>query len=59
MIVDRRAQSWRESVLRELPELLAPGDLIVANDTRVFPARCSARGFRRWRGGMPAADARR
>ena len=39
MVVDRRAQSWRESVIRELSELLAPGDLIVANDTRVFPAR--------------------
>jgi len=39
MIVDRPTQSWRESVLQELPELLAPGDLIVANDTRVFPAR--------------------
>ena len=39
MIVDRRAQSWRESSIRELPELLASGDVIVANDTRVFPAR--------------------
>jgi S-adenosylmethionine:tRNA ribosyltransferase-isomerase len=26
-------------VFRDLPELLEPGDLLILNDTRVFPAR--------------------
>ena len=30
---------WRESVVRELPGLLRPGDLLVLNDTRVLPTR--------------------
>src|SRR5271156_7051259 len=29
----------RDALMRELPELLAPGDLLVFNDTRVVPAR--------------------
>ncbi len=29
--------------MRDLPELLRPGDLLVANDTRVIPAQLSAR----------------
>jgi len=29
--------------VRDLPELLRPGDLLVANDTRVIPARLAAR----------------
>ncbi|MGE5245310.1 MAG: tRNA preQ1(34) S-adenosylmethionine ribosyltransferase-isomerase QueA [Betaproteobacteria bacterium] len=29
----------RHSVVARLPDLLAPGDLLVVNDTRVFPAR--------------------
>ena len=29
--------------VRDLPELLAPGDILVANDTRVIPAQLSAR----------------
>lgn len=35
----------RDSVVRELPRILAPGDLLVFNDTRVIPARL--RGLRR------------
>ncbi|HEX9139951.1 MAG TPA: tRNA preQ1(34) S-adenosylmethionine ribosyltransferase-isomerase QueA, partial [Steroidobacteraceae bacterium] len=29
----------RDALMRDLPELLAPGDLLVFNDTRVVPAR--------------------
>ena len=28
--------------VRDLPSLLAPGDILVANDTKVFPARLLA-----------------
>ena len=43
MIVDRATRSFRESTISELPNLLSPGDLIVVNDTRVFPARLLGR----------------
>ncbi len=33
----------RHRRVRDLPELLAPGDLVVVNDTRVIPARLFAR----------------
>ena len=40
MVLDRRvATGVRHGSIRELPELLDPGDLLVLNDTRVFPAR--------------------
>jgi S-adenosylmethionine:tRNA ribosyltransferase-isomerase len=39
LVVNRAGQSWHEAAISDLPSLLAPGDLIVANDTRVFPAR--------------------
>jgi len=34
---------WRDSVVRDLPSLLAPGDVLVVNDTRVLSARLRAR----------------
>jgi S-adenosylmethionine:tRNA ribosyltransferase-isomerase len=37
--LDRRAQSWQDRPFRDLPDLLRSGDLIVLNNTRVFPAR--------------------
>jgi S-adenosylmethionine:tRNA ribosyltransferase-isomerase len=43
LVVDRRGGSWREARFRDLPALLAPGDLVVANDTRVYPARLLGR----------------
>src|SRR5262245_58266825 len=43
LVVDRAASSWREASLADLPSLLSPGDLVVANDTRVFPARLIGR----------------
>ena len=37
--LDRKSGAVSHHRFRELPELLAPGDLVIANDTRVFPAR--------------------
>ena len=58
LVVDRATGAWEEATSRDLPRLLAPGDLLVANDTRVFPARLIGRrdpiGRRR---GVPAARA--
>jgi S-adenosylmethionine:tRNA ribosyltransferase-isomerase len=43
LVVRREAGTWEEFTIAELPALLAPGDLLVANDTRVFPARLVGR----------------
>lgn len=43
LVVDRSTGTWREHAFRALPSLFSPGDLIVANDTRVFPARLIGR----------------
>src|SRR5262245_62669757 len=43
LVVDRAAGTWQESRIRDLPRLLAAGDLLVVNDTRVFPARLLGR----------------
>lgn len=37
--LDRQAQNWRDRAFREFPDLLRSGDLLVLNNTRVFPAR--------------------
>jgi S-adenosylmethionine:tRNA ribosyltransferase-isomerase len=39
LVVRRESCSIEHRVFRDLPELLAPGDLVVLNDTRVLPAR--------------------
>ncbi len=39
MIVERAAGRWSEGTIAELPSHLEQGDLMVFNDTRVFPAR--------------------
>lgn len=39
LVVDRSAGNWREIPFRELPQLFDAGDLLVVNDTLVFPAR--------------------
>ena len=39
MIVDRASGAITGAHSRDLPDLLTPGDLVVVNDTRVFPAR--------------------
>jgi S-adenosylmethionine:tRNA ribosyltransferase-isomerase len=43
LVVDRAAGAWTERAFRELPGVLDPGDLVVLNDTRVFPARLIGR----------------
>lgn len=39
LIVDRAAQSWRDSTFSSLPDWVRPNDVLVLNNTRVFPAR--------------------
>lgn len=39
LVVNRAEGTLTHRHFRDLPEYLAPGDLLVANDTRVFPAR--------------------
>ncbi len=43
LVVDRSGGTWREAAIADLPALLDPGDLLVANDTRVYPARLLGR----------------
>ena len=43
LVVDRAAGTWRETPFRDLPNLFDPRDLLVVNDTRVFPARLLGR----------------
>lgn len=43
LVVSRAAGTFVERAFADLPALLAPGDLLVANDTRVFPARLLGR----------------
>lgn len=42
LVLDRRAQEYRDNFFRNLPELLQPGDLLILNDSRVIPARLYA-----------------
>ena len=39
LVLDRKSGSISHHRFREFPDLLAPGDLLVMNDTRVLPAR--------------------
>lgn len=41
--LDRGSGAIAHRVFADLPDLLAPGDLLVVNDTRVFPARLIGR----------------
>lgn len=43
LVVDRAAQSRRDSTFRALPENLTAQDVLVLNNTRVFPARVHGR----------------
>jgi S-adenosylmethionine:tRNA ribosyltransferase-isomerase len=43
LAVDRASGTWREVPLRDLPNLFDPGDVLVVNDTQVFPARLTGR----------------
>lgn len=41
--LDRRTGAFSDSLFREFPDLLRPDDLLVINNTRVFPARLFGR----------------
>ncbi len=43
MVLDREAGVFRDQVFRDLPQVLEPGDLLVFNNTKVFPARLLGR----------------
>lgn len=43
LVVRREAGTWEEATVADLPRLLTAGDLVVANDSRVFPARLLGR----------------
>jgi S-adenosylmethionine:tRNA ribosyltransferase-isomerase len=43
MVVDRARGTWTDAMIADLPAFLSPGDLVVVNDTRVFPARLLGR----------------
>ena len=43
MVLPRDAGAPRDGFVRDLPDLLRPGDLLVINDTRVLPARIFGR----------------
>jgi S-adenosylmethionine:tRNA ribosyltransferase-isomerase len=47
LIVDRKSGTFEDSVFAELPRHLKAGDLLVLNNTRVFPARLIGRRLRR------------
>lgn len=49
MVLNRQAQAISHRAFRDLPDFLRPGDCLVLNETRVFPARL--RGFRAGTGG--------
>src|SRR6476620_7052831 len=39
LVVERESKSWAEYNFSSFPELIRPGDVVVINNTRVFPAR--------------------
>ena len=44
LVLERSTGNRRDARFPDIADLLAPGDLLVVNDTRVFPARLFARG---------------
>ena len=43
LVVDRASQTWEDRTFRDFPDYLRPGDCVVVNNSRVFPARLFAR----------------
>ncbi len=43
LVLDRQGEGLSHRAVRDLPELLGPGDLLVANDAKVVPARLRAK----------------
>ncbi len=46
LLVHRPGQAIADHVVRDLPELLAPGDRLIVNDSRVIPARLAGQRVR-------------
>ena len=51
LVVDRAAGRWEDRAFRDFPSYLGPGDCLVLNDSRVFPARLF--GHRAGMGALP------
>lgn len=49
LVLDRKDNSLEDRIFKDVTEYLEPGDLLVANETRVLPARLL--GFKRQTGG--------
>ncbi|MBK5298646.1 MAG: S-adenosylmethionine:tRNA ribosyltransferase-isomerase, partial [Vicinamibacteria bacterium] len=43
LVVDRTTGTWTNRAVADLPDLLAPSDLLVVNNSRVVPARLLGR----------------
>src|SRR5713226_1744329 len=43
LVLDRATGNFADRMFRELPQILLPGDLLVFNNTKVFPARLLGR----------------
>jgi S-adenosylmethionine:tRNA ribosyltransferase-isomerase len=43
LVVDRGSGTWHDRAFRDLPEYIQPGDCVVVNNTKVFPARLFGR----------------
>jgi S-adenosylmethionine:tRNA ribosyltransferase-isomerase len=43
MVLERAAATFTDQIFRDLPRILEPGDLLVFNNTKVFPARLLGR----------------
>jgi len=43
LVLYRDRQRWEDRLFREFPDFLGPGDCLVLNDSRVFPARLYGR----------------
>jgi S-adenosylmethionine:tRNA ribosyltransferase-isomerase len=43
MVLKREAGTFRDQAFRDLPQVVEPGDLLVFNNTKVFPARLLGR----------------
>ena len=59
LVVDRRGRSLSHHHIRDLPDLLLPGDCLVLNETRVIPARLVGRRLHtggHWEGLFLQAD---
>jgi len=60
LVVDRATSALEHRHIRDLPQILRAGDLVIVNDTRVVPARLVGRRVRtggRWEGLFLRVDA--